>query len=239
MASAIPAVEFETAADLHERLGNIPLHRIRMKPLPGTATEKDLLDLLEHGDRLYELIDGTLVEKTMGWAESALALRIGRLLGKFVDEHDLGDLTGADGATRLMPGLVRIPDISFVSWARLPGRKHPTEPVPGLCPNLAIEVLSEGNTPGEMTRKLKEYFLSDVRLVWFVDLRKRTVQVFTAPDHSATLTEDQTLDGGDVLPEFTLAVREIFARAPHFEPKPVRKKRAAPRTSKPRRKPPS
>jgi Uma2 family endonuclease len=111
---------------------------------------------------------------------------------------------------RLASGLVRIPDVAFISWDRLPGRRMPTEAIPGLAPNLAIEVLSEGNTPGEMARKRREYFAAGVQLVWLVDLRTRTVEVFTAPEQSVLLHADHTLDGGTVLPGFVLPVHELF-----------------------------
>jgi Uma2 family endonuclease len=216
----------ETMADLLEQLGGISPRRVRLRPIPGQATIQDLIELHQRSDRLYELVDGTLVEKVMGWPEASLGLRIGRLLGNFVEEHDLGAMAGADATTRILPGLVRLPDVSFVSWDRLPDRQIPTEAVPGLAPDLAVEVLSEGNTPGEMERKLKEYFLAEVRLVWFVDLRQRTVQVFTAPDESRTYTEADTLDGGDVLPGLALSVEQIFARVPREgAKKPSRRRR--------------
>jgi Uma2 family endonuclease len=79
---------------------------------------------------------------------------------------------------------------------------------------LAIEVLSEGNTPREMSRKVREYFLSEVRLVWLVDPRQRTVAVYTAPDESAVFDEGQTLEGGDVLPGLSLPVQQVFAEVP-------------------------
>ncbi len=110
-----------------------------------------------------------------------------------------------------MPGLVRMPALSFVSWDRLPGRKCPKEPIPDLIPDLAVEVLRESNSAKEMTRKLHEYLSVGVRLVWYVDPRARTVKVHTSADHSYTLAEDQTLAGGDVLPGFALPIRELFA----------------------------
>ncbi len=94
----------------------------------------------------------------------------------------------------------------------MPNRRFPDEPIPDLVPDLAIEVLSEGNTPGEMARKLKDYFITGVRLVWFVDPEARTVEVFTAPDRSITLTEADKLDGGDVLPGLSLPVKQVFSR---------------------------
>jgi Uma2 family endonuclease len=74
-----------------------------------------------------------------------------------------------------------------------------------------VELLSEGNTKREMIRKLKEYFLAGVRLVWFIHLVERTVMVYTAPDEATILTERQTLHGGEVLPGLALPVRQIFA----------------------------
>ena len=112
---------------------------------------------------------------------------------------------------RLFPGLVRVPDVAFASWARFPEGRVPTAPIPSLAPDLAIEVLSDSNTPREMRRKRGEYFTSGVRLVWLVDPEPRTVSVYTAPEEVSELGEDDTLDGGDVLPGFSLPLRDLFA----------------------------
>jgi Uma2 family endonuclease len=112
---------------------------------------------------------------------------------------------------RLASGLVRIPDVAFVSWDRLPGRRVPVEPIPGLAPDLVVEVLSESNTEGEMARKRREYFTAGVRIVWLIDPEGRTVEVFVSEDQSTVLDEGQTLDGGNVLPGFTLLLGELFA----------------------------
>src|SRR5262245_57447915 len=98
-----------TVADLVERLGQIPAHRIRLDPPPGRATEKDVLRLLDHENRLFELVDGVLVEKSMGMLEACLASDLIWLLKSFVEERDLGIVPGADGTVRLLQGLVRIP----------------------------------------------------------------------------------------------------------------------------------
>ena len=79
-----------------------------------------------------------------------------------------------------------------------------------LAPDLAVEVLSESNTPAEMARKRQEYFTAGVRLVWFVDPDARTEEVYTAPDQSTVVNEEGTLDGGAVLPGFTLPLRDLF-----------------------------
>lgn len=211
----MPRVRFKNVATLLKRLGGIDPARIRLDPPPGQATEEDLLRLNSKTNRLYELVDGVLVEKVMGYLEGSLATWISFLLQSFLIDHDLGNLAGADATVRLMPDLVRIPDLSFVRWERFPVRGQiPMTPIPDLVPDLAIEVLSKGNTKEEMTRKLKEYFLTGATLVWLVDPRSRTVRVCTAPDQSRTLAEGDTLDGGKLLPGLKLAVEQIFIRVP-------------------------
>jgi Uma2 family endonuclease len=138
-------------------------------------------------------------------------MRLARFLLAFVERHALGIVAGADGMLRLAPGLVRIPDVSFVSWDRLPQRRVPRQPIPDLVPDLAVEVLSEGNTRREMEQKLREYFSAGVRLVWYVDPVLQEVHVYTAPNQREVLTADHILRCGEVLPGFTLPVRQLFA----------------------------
>jgi Uma2 family endonuclease len=202
----------EPPADLLERLGDIPISRIRLVPPPGTATEQDVIDLHDHTDRLYELVHGVLIEKAMGFRESILAAFLIQVLKNFVDQHSRGVVAGADGMMRLAAGLVRIPDVSFVAWDRLPNRRIPDEPIPDLAANLAVEVLSAGNTHKEMQRKLHDYFAAGVELAWLVDPRSRTVAVYTSAQDFTVLHEGQMLDGGTVLPGFSLPLRDLFAQ---------------------------
>ncbi|MDB5312142.1 MAG: hypothetical protein JWO38_6344 [Gemmataceae bacterium] len=198
----------KTIGDLLRRLGDIPPDRVRFSPVPGTATVDDLLKPENAG---CELVDETLVEKPVGVRESAIAFFLGQLLGPFVRKHNLGILTGADGTWAILSGLVRLPDVAFVSWNRLPGGRYPDEPVPNVVPDLAVEVLSNGNTPGEMTRKRAEYFRAGVRLVWEIDPRARAVRVYSAPDRHQDLTAADTLVGDSVLPGFALPLQQLFA----------------------------
>jgi Uma2 family endonuclease len=199
-----------TLADLLERFGPIPAARIRYDPPPGTATEQDVVTLEARDNRLFELVDGVLVEKAMGFYESYLALRLARFLQAFLEQHDLGIVAGEAGMLRLAPGLVRIPDVSFVSWAQLPQRRIPRQPIPDLAPDLVVEVLSESNTPREMEQKLHDYFAAGVRLVWCVLPDIEEVHVYTAPDRREVLTAAHDLHGGEVLPGFRLPVRQLF-----------------------------
>ena len=201
-----------TVADLLERFGPMPDGRIRTEPPPGTATEQDVIDIEARESRLCELVDGVLVEKTVGIYESYLALQMGHLLTMFVERHGLGMVVGADGMMRLAAGLVRIPDVSFVSWSQLPGRRVPRVPIADLAPDLAIEVISPSNTAREMERKLQDYLAAGVRLVWYVHSGPQEVHVYTAERHDV-LTIDQELSGGEVLPGFVLPLRQLFEEA--------------------------
>jgi Uma2 family endonuclease len=200
----------DTVAELIEALGDISPERIRMRPAPGTATDDDVLAAHARDKRLCELVDGVLVEKPMGFDESRLAAAVIHAVGGFLQDHDLGTVAGADGMMRLMPGLVRIPDVSFVRWERLPEQYGQILPI---SPDLAVEVLSPSNTPKEMERKLHEYFEAGTRLVWYFDPKARTVTVYTSPDQLTILDEHQTLDGGEVLPGLVLSLRDLFERA--------------------------
>lgn len=203
--------QWETVEELVEQLGGIPLRRIRMKPPPGLATEADLLEAERRYRSLFELVDGVLVEKGMGYTESFLALALAAILRDFIIPRNLGVLSGADGMIRLFPGLVRAPDLAFASWDRFHGRTLPKEPIPTLVPDLAIEVLSQSNTAREMERKRGEYFGQGVLLVWEIDPETRTATVYR-PDGTVTeLAEADHLEGGDVLPGFSLALSDLFA----------------------------
>lgn len=214
-----------TLADLLERFGPIPAHRIRTFPPPGTATEEDLLVVNERGQGLCELVDGVLVEKAMGYFESRLAAVLVYFLESFLDTSDLGVVLGADAASRFARGLVRVPDVSFVSWGRLARRRIPEEPIPDLVPDLVVEVVSRTNTPDEMRLKRRDYFRCGVRLVWEAYPASRSVRVYRSAGPPAAgegvvgevvadvVGEAGVLDGGDVLPGFRLAVRDWFARA--------------------------
>ncbi len=202
-----------TLADMLTHLGGIPLERIPAHPPPGTATEKDVLQAKSRINRICELIDGILVAKTTEFGKALVATEIACLVSLFVGSHDLGIVLGAGGPLRILPNQVRIPDVSFVRWERFPNRELPREPIPAVAPDLAVEVLSQGNTEAEMQRKLHDYFAAGVRLVWYIDPRTKTAKACTAEDECVELTEQQSLSGGEVLPGFELPLEDLFAKA--------------------------
>ncbi len=207
------APALENVADLVERLGGIPLDRICLQPPPGMATETDVLaGLNSPRKRICELIDGVLVEKTMGYTESILASYLIEVLNAFVRKRNLGLVTAPDGTIRLWAGRIRIPDVAFFSWDRLPNRQRPSEPIPTLAPDLAIEILSESNTLSEMLKKRQDYFGVGVQLVWEINPQDRIVHIYSDSEtEDAVLSEGNTLTGGNVIPGFELSIGDLFA----------------------------
>lgn len=202
-----------TLADLVEHLGGVPLDRIRAYPPPGTATEQDVLQSKSRYNCICELIDGVLVEKGADFLGSMLsAILIGHL-GTYLETHDSGVMLGGSGPLKILPTQVRVPDVCVVRWKRFPCGKVPEKPIPALAPDLAVEFLSRSNTQREMRRKLRDYFQSGVRLVWYIDPETRTAEIFTAPEERTVIDETGVLDGGDVLPGFQVTLGELFARA--------------------------
>src|SRR5437660_1131617 len=114
-----PSQPVETLAELMERLGDVPLSRVRMQPPPGTATEEHLVG---SGKKLLELVEGVLVEKAVGTREALLGGLLCHLFWDYLEVHKLGKALPGDAWLRLMPGLVRVPDVAFISWDRMPGR---------------------------------------------------------------------------------------------------------------------
>lgn len=179
---------------------------------PKLMTAEEFQDLPDDGNR-YELVRGELVDLPMSsYRSSATAIRIAIALGTFAHPAQLGTVTGADGAfvLRRGPETTRIPDVSFVCAERVPPDDEQHR-FPELAPDLAVAVLSPSDRTSETNARVLDYLDAGVRLVWVVDPPQRTVTVHTADGIARTLRETDTLDGGDVLPGFTLAVADIFA----------------------------
>jgi Uma2 family endonuclease len=104
---------------------------------------------------------------------------------------------------------VRVPDASFVRAGRLPA-ELPLRGVVRMAPDLAVEVLSDSDTPSVVRKKVNHHLEAGTALVWLVDLDERGVEVRTADAAARWLGEGDTLDGGPVLPDFALPVAELF-----------------------------
>lgn len=172
------------------------------------AAYRRAADEAARAGRILELIDGELVEKTPSFVPSAVAMTIGAYLRLYVRERDLGYVTGADGGYVLNEGNVFIPDVGFITRARLPEAPAREAPVP---PDLAVEVKSPTDTIRELRRKAEQYLAAGTRLVWLVFPDDRRVEVYDGDADVITLSDGDTLTGGALLPGFTLSVRDIFA----------------------------
>ena len=158
------------------------------------------------------------MEKPKRWYESILAGVIITEITVFLRSHDLGKALGADGSLKILPGIVKIPDVSFISWARWPKEKLPRRPIPALVPDLVVEVLSDTNTKAEMAAKLVKYFEAGVRLVWYIDPETRAAKSYVSPNDVTEVAADGLLNGGEVLPEFQLSLAWLFSEADRSGP---------------------
>ncbi len=213
MAALLEKTAPKNLGQLLKKLGNIPPERILLQPSPGTATEEDAVALLEAANkRLVELVDGVLVEKPMGWKESVIALLVGHYLWDYLEKQNRGIALTADGPVRLKPGRIRIPDVCFVSWERMPEVELAEGAILDAIPDLAVEVISRGNTRQEMALKLRDYFKAGVRLVWFLYPKSQIAVVYTSRTDKKEIDSNGKLEGGKVLPGFSLPLRKLFAR---------------------------
>ncbi len=182
---------------------------------PNTAyTPADLL-LLRDGDN-YELVNGQLVERHMGFNAGRIGARIIGLLDPFVLQNRLGTVVNADSGYQCFPGTagkVRRADLSFISASRLPTEAE-TEGHCRIHPDLVVEVVSPNDEFEDVVEKVEEWLGAGVRLAWLVSPRTRTIWVFRRDGSGILLREKDELTGEDVLPGFRCAIREIFLPPP-------------------------
>lgn len=164
----------------------------------------------------FELVNGTLVERNMGLESSEIAGRIPLLLGMFLRTRVLGRLFVSDAGFQCFaddPNKVRRPDVSFIRSGRLPGNKAP-KGWGRIAPDLVVEVISPNDIADEVEEKVTEWLGAGTGLVWVVYPSTRTVHIHRPRSSSrgrvSDLTDADTLEGEEVLPEFTCPVREIF-----------------------------
>jgi len=163
----------------------------------------------ENESRRLELDEGVIVEMASSKPKNTvIAGRIIYYLNGHVIPRNLGYVTVPDGGFKLASGKARQPDAAFISKTRLPGL--PDEFT--LAPDLAVEVVSENE---DVFKKAHEYLRAGTRIVWAVYPDEQTVYVLRLDEdgglHSQPFPIDATLDGGEVLPDFSLPVRYIFS----------------------------
>lgn len=168
-------------------------------------------ELVLADDKIYEIAeDGQLQEKAMAGARHG---GVGsRLLARMLLHVEANQLSGVYGAdTNFQIGArQRVPDVSFVSAARIPPEGEPETAWP-IAPDLAVEVISPNDAWEEVNRKLREYFAAGVREVWLISMEQTAVIVHHAPiSYTAFLTDDDELTSPGLLPGFRCHVAELF-----------------------------
>ena len=198
---------FNLAELLHE-LGDIDADRIVWDIEPGTATIDDMQD---DAFPMCELIDGTIVRKTMGREESIFTMWLGGYFTTYLRSHPIGHISGPDALVQLFPTTARAADIAFTSRSQYINGVRENSAVATIVPVFMVEVHSLSNRPGAIRRKRIEYFKAGVLLVWEIDPRRRTIEVFTAIDEMETLTDIDTIDAGTIMPGFSIELAELFS----------------------------
>ena len=160
----------------------------------------------ENAARLLEFIGGEIVEVVTNNYSSLVGMRIGARLLIFAEEHGLGYVTGEAGGYRVS-GERYLPDVGFISKARQPEPCH--DAYNPNAPDLAVEVLSPNDKPENTRIKIGNYLAAGT-LLWVVNPETKTVEIYTPGQKTQRIGIDKVLDGGDVLPGFQLAVKDIF-----------------------------
>ena len=187
-----------------------PTPYIDAMPDPALLTAEDLVRL-QPPDKRTELVRGRMiVREPAGVRHGDVAMTIAARLHAFVHANSLGRILAAETGFTLFtnPDTVRAPDVAFVRHERIP------DPVPRgfapFAPDLAVEVLSPDDRPGEVLEKVADWLKAGTRLVWLIDPDRREARAYRADGGIALHNESDALDGEDVLPGFTCTVAGLF-----------------------------
>lgn len=177
----------------------------------GSATADELLLLKEDGCR-YELIEGQVIKMSPAGSEHGrIADRISRRMGNFIEQNNLGQTYAAETGFKIAsdPDTVRAPDAAFVSHGRLATVEDTHGYLP-LAPDLVVEVVSPSDAFSDVEQKAASWLVAGTRIVLVADPRTSTLRVYRGPDVIEVLHLDDTFDAGDVVPGWTLPVRDAL-----------------------------
>lgn len=172
------------------------------------ATEADLLQTPSDG-RKYELVDGEIRVSPAGTRHGQVILRLTLRIAPFVNQHSLGHVFESSTGFRLPGGNVRSPDTSFVRTGRFENERPPDD-FPNLAPDLAVEVLSPGDSPRHVLDKVGEYLQAGTRLVWVIDPKRERAAVYRSLTDVKELRPEDSFDGEDVVPGFTVRLADLL-----------------------------
>ncbi len=179
---------------------------------PKLITADELLLMPRGYGRRYELLRGVVVDKMpAGYQHSVVVSRINMALGNYIEPNDYGEgRVGEPGYwLEKEPDTVRSPDIAWIAPGRIPDG---TPGYPELSPDLTVEVKVPGNSYPELAAKAGMWLSYGSREVWVADPERVTITVYRLYQEPVTLTADDTLEGGDLLPGFAVPVWRLFRR---------------------------
>lgn len=187
--------------------------QVATAPIPSMMTADELLAMPDDGNR-YELVQGDLlcVSPSAVWP-GIVAGRVFGLLWSFLQGHARLGICGiSETGFRLAldPDTVRSPDVWFVRTEHIPPVGIPEEGFWPGAPDLAIEVLSPSDRFVDVMRKVQEYLAAGAHLVWVIDPKGRSAAAFAPERMPLLLGEDDVLEGGDLLPGFTLRLGDVL-----------------------------
>lgn len=185
----------------------VPASAIQLQPV----TADELLAMPDDGLR-RELVDGEVfVSPPPGEEHGVVAARFLVKLGSHVFAHDLGIVHAAETGFRISenPDTVLAPDVAFVSRARVE-RAAVGKGYRAGAPDFVVEVVSPGDSFAEVEAKVARWLAAGCRMMIVVNPARRAATVYRSRDDITLLTEHDTLDGGDVVPGWTLPLRDLF-----------------------------
>lgn len=177
-----------------------------------TAAEfYDYINLPENADQRFELINGEIqIVPSAEPIHAQIIFNILLQMGIVVRQLDAGWLFSDSVDFYLPNGDVFIPNVSFTSKIRQPTLPKKFE----IVPDRAVEVASPSNSPREMLTKVESYIASGTKLVWVIYPKEKIIDVWrSAGDsglHKQKFDLTSTLDGGEILPGFSLPVKDVF-----------------------------
>ena len=175
------------------------------------TTADDLWRMPDDGKR-HELVRGELTVMTPAGGEHCeIAGNLSSLLGAHVKARQLGKLLVAEPGFLIArnPDTVRAPDAAFISNEHVPAGGLPKGYIP-FAPDIAVEVLSPGDTQLDVEEKIEQWLKAGAAMVWVVNPRGRTVTVHRSGRDPRVLRENDVLGGEEVCPGFSVRVAELF-----------------------------
>jgi Uma2 family endonuclease len=169
---------------------------------PTPLTAEQLLRVSIPGKRV-ELVRGLLlVREPAGLRQGRVVATLSRRLSEHVEANGSGQVYVGDTGFTLArdPDTVRAPDIAFIRRERIPDPEPPG--YPDLAPDLAVEVLSSSNRPGEVLAKVADWLSGGTTLVWVIDPERSLARVYRQDGTEAVVRGSESLSGEDLLPGF-------------------------------------